>query len=861
MGRSIQGLLDDGRRASTIAMGLNKQDKDHLVVDMNGGDNLKRSDTQGSFGKGLRRSDSFVEEERHHRKRHHDIIACLEEGTEGCITLVGSIDDIDRPVVAFVRMAEAIALPNTIEVSLPVRFVIIILTPTMDMEYDAHEIGRSISTLMSNQAFHNVCYNAQEKRDLLHGINEFLGDSVVLPPGDWDKAHLLHMGEMIDMKNKMKARKATLIHQQSMPEGAKPAAAGVPGGGDGGDDKNPEKDGKGPRNPLKRTTTMLPCNKTKKVTLPFGGLIDDIKHRYISYKSDILDGLNTQCIAAAIFIYFAALSGAIAFGGLMGAKTDNHIGISETLIISSVAGVVFSLFAGCPLIIIGVTGPVLLYDEALYGFSKDLFDPNHPTTFLYWRVWIGIWVFVISLLVAGFQGSTLVRFFTKFTKDIFASLVSLLFVFEAFNKLVKIFRAHPLQETYDYCSHLPDHCHAFNDTSFNETRLSCTAEKILETKPTPQPNTALMSMILMFGTFFIAYFLRLFRNSQYLGRNARRALGDFGVPIAIVIMVLVDWSAGDTFTEKLKVPEGITVTDSTLRGWVIPATGTAEHPLPVWAMFAAAIPAILLYLLLFMETHICELIMMEKTKEKKGAGLHLDIVLLSLINLVSGSIGGPWICAATVRAVSHVSALTVMSTTHVPGEAPKVVGIRDQRLTAFSVSVLLGVSIVLAPILKMVPFAVLFGVFLYMGVSGMNGVQFFDRLALCFMPIKHHPSVSYVKKVKTWRMVMFTMFQGLGLVILWIVKSTPAALAFPFFVVAMIPYRLSLKWVYTSCELEALDGAQAGKTYEDTTEELDFFETANECPITPNTEMPLHRSLMGMVKLPTLMGGKGKSKS
>ena len=82
---------------------------------MNGTDNLKRSSTQSSFGKGLRRSDSFVEEERH-QKRRHDILACLEEGTEGCITLVGSIDDIDRPVVAFVRMAEAIALPNTIEV-------------------------------------------------------------------------------------------------------------------------------------------------------------------------------------------------------------------------------------------------------------------------------------------------------------------------------------------------------------------------------------------------------------------------------------------------------------------------------------------------------------------------------------------------------------------------------------------------------------------------------------------------------------------------------------------------------------------------------------------------------------------------
>ena len=173
--------------------------------------------------------------------------------------------------------------------------------------------------------------------------------------------------------------------------------------------------------------------------------------------------------------------------------------------------------------------------------------------------------------------------------------------------------------------------------------------------------------------------------------------------------------------------------------------------MPVWAMFAAVIPALLLYLLLFMETHICELIMMEKTKEKKGAGLHLDIVLLALINLVSGAIGGPWICAATVRAVSHVSALTVMSTTHVPGEAPKVVGIRDQWMTAFTVSVLLGVSVLLAPILKLVPFAVLFGVFLYMGVSGMNGVQFFDRVSLCFMPVKHHPPVSYVQNVKTWR--------------------------------------------------------------------------------------------------------------
>lgn len=35
--------------------------------------------------------------------------------------------------------------------------------------------------------------------------------------------------------------------------------------------------------------------------------------------------------------------------------------------------------------------------------------------------------------------------------------------------------------------------------------------------PRNQPNTALLSLILMLGTFFIAFFLRKFRNSRFLG--------------------------------------------------------------------------------------------------------------------------------------------------------------------------------------------------------------------------------------------------------------------------------------------------------------------------------------------------------
>ena len=49
-----------------------------------------------------------------------------------------------------------------------------------------------------------------------------------------------------------------------------------------------------------------------------------------------------------------------------------------------------------------------------------------------------------------FQGSTLVKFFTKFTKDIFNALVALLFIYEAINKLGKIFKKHPLQSKGPY---------------------------------------------------------------------------------------------------------------------------------------------------------------------------------------------------------------------------------------------------------------------------------------------------------------------------------------------------------------------------------------------------------------------------
>jgi len=828
--KSLPGLLEGWNRSSfraSFSHQTSKQDPNSNVMAMNGY-NKKPSMSQADLESQLKKSSSsnILQRSDSHEAainaRKQDIVACLEEGTEGCLTLVGG-HSVQKPICAFVRLGEALVMQNTIEVTLPMRFIYILLTPEMDFRMDPHEIGRSFSTLMANRSFHNVCYGIEGKRELLHAINIFLDDSVVLPPGDWNKQKLLAMADIMDMRKRREERRQAALKTAPDDQNPLKRIATVQSmheqPGDGSEKGDEEKEIEKPiRNPLQKSPRF------------FGGLIDDIKYRYPLYLSDIKDGMDPQVLAATIFIYFAALSGAVAFGGLMGEKTNKDIGITETLLMSSVSGALFAMFAGCPLIIIGTTGPVLLFDEALYQFCESSEIP-----FLNWRTWIGVWTLIIAIVVAFFQGSLLVKFFTRFTKDIFAALISLLFIFEAFNKLSKIFAANPILVPDAYCN--------ATELGFYGEEPDANSEGKSEI---PKPNKALLATILMLGTFFIGYFLRIFRNSKVFGRNARRALGDFGVPIAIVIMVLLNYIFKDAGVETLNVPAELTVSNPEKRGWFI---NPVDSSLQIWTYFAGVLPAMLLYVLLFMETSICQLIMLDKTKGVKGVGVHLDIVILSALNCLSSFFGGPWICAATVRAVSHVSALLVVSTNVVPGESPKVIGVRDQRVSAFTVSVLLGLSVLMGPLLSLVPAAVLFGVFLYMGVSGMNGVQLFDRLKLFIMPVKHHPRVSYVKYVKTWRMFLYTFIQVIGLAILWAVKSSPAAIAFPFFVVGMVPLRKSLKFLFTSRELEMLDGPESGKDLEKDDEEEDFYEAAAELPVLPENSVPLHRSILGVINM------------
>lgn len=555
-------------------------------------------------------------------------------------------------------------MPTLTEVPVPVRFMFVLLGPR-NFDLDYHEVGRSISTLMANEHFHAIAYKADDRKDLLSAINEFLDDSIVLPPGNWDRHDLLPFEELKAKKDWIRTRKIkalqvkrdsemikigkdeekALLEKQTL--GAIGLGAGGDGGGGGGDGGSDDEDGRKKKRPS-------PLEKTHRL---WGGLRNDLKRRMPMYKSDILDGLNTETLAATIFMYFACLSTAITFGGLVSAKTDSWIGISETLISCSLVGIIFHCLSCQPLVIIGTTGPLLLFDEALMVFCT-----NNNFDFLSLRVYVGCWLIVIALFVSAFEGSVYVRLLTRFTQEIFSALITLIYIVETMMKLVSIYEQNPLLPDYN----LPPPTlvgHDANGTSqvnATESVLNATTTAMPmgpPALPKNQPNTALFCTILTLATFVVAYYLKLFRNSHFLGRNARRALGDFGVPISIAIFVLVDYLVPAVYTEKLVVPEGLSPSDPSKRGWYIGFNATST-----WIPFACIVPALLVYILIFMESQISELIVDKPDRGlKKGSGLHWDIVLLCLLNCACGLFGMPWHCAATVRSVTHVSSVTIMS--------------------------------------------------------------------------------------------------------------------------------------------------------------------------------------------------------
>uniref|UniRef100_A0A8C0SQV6 Anion exchange protein n=2 Tax=Canis lupus familiaris TaxID=9615 RepID=A0A8C0SQV6_CANLF len=732
-------------------------------------------------------------------QRKNKFMKKIPKDSEASNVLVGEVDFLDQPFIAFVRLIQSAMLGGVTEVPVPTRFLFILLGPSGRAK-SYNEIGRAIATLMVDDLFSDVAYKARNREDLIAGIDEFLDEVIVLPPGEWDPNIRIEPPKKVPSADKRKSVFSLMELRQmngSAGGGSGAAAGGSAGGGGSGGGAGGGSSGDEGEMPAMHEIgeELIWTGRF------FGGLRLDIKRKLPWFLSDFYDGFHIQSISAILFIYLGCITNAITFGGLLGDATDNYQGVMESFLGTAMAGSLFCLFSGQPLIILSSTGPILIFEKLLFDFSK-----GNGLDYMEFRLWIGLHSAIQCLILVATDASFIIKYITRFTEEGFSTLISFIFIYDAIKKMISAFKYYPINmdfkpdsiTTYKCECVAPDTANTTvfnasallapntNTSLYNPLNLTALDWSLLSKKECLNyggqllgnscqfiPDLALMSFILFFGTYSMTLTLKKFKFSRY-------------------------------FPTKPTRPD---------RGWFVAPFGKN----PWWVYLASILPALLVTILIFMDQQITAVIVNRKeNKLRKAAGYHLDLFWVGILMALCSFMGLPWYVAATVISIAHIDSLKMETETSAPGEQPQFLGVREQRVTGTIVFILTGISVFLAPILKYIPLPVLYGVFLYMGVASLNGIQFWERCKLFLMPAKHQPDHAFLRHVPLRRIHLFTLVQILCLAVLWILKSTVAAIIFPVMILGLIIVRRLLDLIFSQHDLAWIDNILPEKEKKET---------------------------------------------
>jgi len=500
-----------------------------------------------------------------------------------------------------------------------------------------------------------------------------------------------------------------------------------------------------------------------------GGIIDDIKRRSVVYASDWTDGLQTvKTITATLYMYFGCLGPAIAFGGLTYEETGGKLGAMEFLLCQAFVGIVWAIIGGQPELVLRPAGPQTVFIIELYRLSTT---KTFNVPFELAMAWTGVWTSIFMLVIACFDMCAIVvRSCTRFTQEIFMVFVSAIFIFEGCKGVGNYFDSE--KETYSR-------------------------------------DVALFSLILAAVTLQLGLFFGKVRSSPFLLGPLRELTADFGIAIAIVTACLLAWGSEIDGYEKLSLPSNIKPSDKGRSQWLIDLFPSKEEG-HRWIIGGAIVPAICLTCLYYIDANVAALLCnKEEAKLRKGVAYHYDFALLSVLLFFCSIFGLPFATPSLPHSPQYVRALSEVEEITKNGDTrTKVVTVHEQRLSPLLVNVLVLLSFVLLSLLKEIPMAVLYGLFVLMGINGFYENQFFHRLTMIFMEPRLHPPTSYVRNVPLSRVHGFTFVQVCCVAVIWGVRSTDLCLMFPLLIAMLMPLRLLLSkfdGMFTKEQLQLLD--------------------------------------------------------
>nr|XP_005997489.1 PREDICTED: sodium bicarbonate transporter-like protein 11 [Latimeria chalumnae] len=524
------------------------------------------------------------------------------------------------------------------------------------------------------------------------------------------------------------------------------------------------------------------------------GIIDDLMNRLPFYPSDFSDGIlgNNKAIGkyitTVIFMYFACLLPSIAFGSLNDESTRGAIDVQKTIIGQCIGGVVYSVFAGQPLVVLLTTAPLALYVSVIRGISDD-----YKLDFFAFYACIGLWNSFFLMVYSLFNFSLLMKLFKRSTEEIIALFISVTFVVDALKGIIKIFKK------YYHDPKTKPNGGSMVDLSFNHSlpvNLSGHRSQYLDNGTELSfdklilcgRETAVLSLMLMLGTLWLGHTLYQFKKSPYLHARVRELLSDCALPISVLAFSFL----GSFLFQDIEIA---TFNYNPSESLFVLAP---IQSLSLGSIFSAMGLGFLLSMLFFIEQNIvASLTSAPQNRLMKGTAYNWDLLLVALINVLLSIYGLPWIHAAFPHSPMHVRALAYVEERVENGHLYEtIVSVKETRLTSLFANILVGLSLFLLPFpLQWIPKPVLYGLFLYIALTSIDGSQLFERVALLLKEQTAYPPTHYIRRVPQRKIHYFTGLQVLQLIILLGFGMAPLPymkMIFPLIMIGMIPIRYNL---------------------------------------------------------------------
>ncbi|XP_041928358.1 sodium bicarbonate transporter-like protein 11 isoform X4 [Alosa alosa] len=515
------------------------------------------------------------------------------------------------------------------------------------------------------------------------------------------------------------------------------------------------------------------------------GIYEDLCRRLPLYASDFTDGIVGsnkalgKYMTTAIFLYIAVLLPAIAFGSLNDETTRGEIDVQKSIIGQSIGGIIYSLCAGSPLVVPLTTAPIAIFIGVIRGICDD-----YDLDFAAFYACIGLWNSFFLILGGVFNLSLLVKLFKRSIEEVIALFISIAFVVDAVKGTVKIFLKyyHPPTLANGSFAELQRVNAGILDAGVNITGagiVTLPESFILCTRARP-----LLCLLLMLGTLWLGYTLYEFKRSPFLHYKVRELLSDCALPISVLIFSFI----GSYVFNDIGLP----VFDF--------HQGPLFRLAPLQKLSGASVLSamglgFLLALLIFIDQNIVvSLTNAPENRLVKGTAYHWDLTLSGIVNILMSVLGLPWMHAAFPHSTLHVRQLAFVEERVEGGHLYEtIVSVKETRVTSLAANILIGVSVFLLPVpLQWIPKPVLYGLFLYIALTSIDGNQMCDRMALLLKEQTSYPPTHYIRKVPQRKIHYFTFLQMVQLLFLCAFGMYPLPymkMIFPLLMIILIPIR------------------------------------------------------------------------